>query len=1195
MSNSNASTPSEPRHSLAPCKLTNGDPAYHSVEELWHAMSLPECKNIALTGIYGSGKSTIVDTFLSMEGTPKNVLRISLSNFCDEEKIPAGEKGENEKKKEEYDNKIEYKIFQHILYKADISQTANSRFKRLRVEEKAEASTIIKSLIITFFCLIIVFEPKFLQVPSFYEAYDYIFGTYGKIVNIIADIVASTILVFIAYHALVYLKRYIRKIEKIKTKDIEVSFSEGKTVFNQLLDEILYFFKAGNYDVVVFEDLDRIPAPQRLFLKLREINILLNESHYYQSSNKTIKFIYAIKDDLFNDEVRTKCFDYIIPVIPVVNNFNAGEYLIANYAAVLDGISAADIKRLGTFITHLRELTNIMNEYMLYKKTIFKAPMSATKLLAMTIYKNLYPNDYSLIHTKGGLLYNYFNNKHIFWQQLIIPKESSVNKLKATIGDKRSNITSCRQSVLKQLQSSDNITKLVIEGIAYTFDEIVATDSLYDKFEHDKVESYIIEGDDPETGNYTYKFNDLCSAAFPDDTYYETISNDTSEILAAANKKRALEKEIFSIKSKTLCELMKLSGDGNASLAIMKQHAHEFYGSSDSKEETIATTLHGLIRGGYISDDYSTYISYTHAGSFSENDFKFQHSVIQGIPLDYDFKLSNIDALIGGIYTDNYFDKSILNFDLLNYLIDKKQSARLDNFIITARRTPDFVIAYDTTQNHRSNFFDLLFNGWQTCVFDIRNIPDNEVRTYMLHLLFRHAPIHINPSADDVEFLAEQYKFIVDDINHCNIPKLEHFYKHHNIIFKQLVEPTQSTKPLFDSVVADNHYAVNYNNLRAIYGPSFDDSSYTTIINGNTDQNLYVSKDINHLVSLFPEKDVNEHPEAMLQLAKHRTITDNNLINLLLRQKQKLTTLTSLDANRTQVIIEADCVEPSWDVVRYAYQQISDKAPLYRYINNHASTLSTESLTDADSELQTHLLCNNDILSSEAYALILKSAHNDISIDDISGLAEERLSQLIDHSLIPYSTEATNSLSAHQPTTFLKYMIQHFDAIIADAADQSFNNSNRLGIEILQSQLTISQKRAYLSNFAFIYSDSDTCDYARQICEFYHTNGFDAIADIPLLVEAIRLYQAQDSWKLKIDLINNVHRTTVYDAERTKIIVDSLGKPYTELNTYASKTSLDANPENQELLQYLISHAPYISKIKPDGNQLKVTYKKAPK
>lgn len=59
--------------------------AYHCVEELRVALNHPDCLNIALTGGYGSGKSSVIKTFLHEDGKKYNCLKISLSNFIDKE------------------------------------------------------------------------------------------------------------------------------------------------------------------------------------------------------------------------------------------------------------------------------------------------------------------------------------------------------------------------------------------------------------------------------------------------------------------------------------------------------------------------------------------------------------------------------------------------------------------------------------------------------------------------------------------------------------------------------------------------------------------------------------------------------------------------------------------------------------------------------------------------------------------------------------------------------------------------------------------------------------------------------------------------------------------------------------------------------------------------------------------------------
>lgn len=39
-------------------------------------------------------------------------------------------------------------------------------------------------------------------------------------------------------------------------------------------------------------------------------------------------FVYAIRDDMFKDSERTKFFDFIIPVIPIINSTNSSESLL---------------------------------------------------------------------------------------------------------------------------------------------------------------------------------------------------------------------------------------------------------------------------------------------------------------------------------------------------------------------------------------------------------------------------------------------------------------------------------------------------------------------------------------------------------------------------------------------------------------------------------------------------------------------------------------------------------------------------------------------------------------------------------------------------------------------------------------------------------------------------------------------------
>ena len=69
---------------LSPKLLTEKDSTYESVKELKAVVALDACKNIAVTGIYGAGKSSVINTFVSeyeKKNANKRILRVSLSTF----------------------------------------------------------------------------------------------------------------------------------------------------------------------------------------------------------------------------------------------------------------------------------------------------------------------------------------------------------------------------------------------------------------------------------------------------------------------------------------------------------------------------------------------------------------------------------------------------------------------------------------------------------------------------------------------------------------------------------------------------------------------------------------------------------------------------------------------------------------------------------------------------------------------------------------------------------------------------------------------------------------------------------------------------------------------------------------------------------------------------------------------------------
>ena len=228
---------------------------------------------------------------------------------------------------------------------------------------------------------------------------------------------AVMIAMLLSYFRLLLTPKF--KIIEVKlpgTTTIKADDHSEESVFNKNLDEITYFFEQTGYRIVFFEDLDRLDDP-KIFVHLRELNNLLNNDD--SITDKPIVFIYAVRDDIFTETDRTKFFDFIIPVIPVINSTNSGETLFkmlresknkGNEHNISDGF----VLDVSPFISDMRILLNSYNEFLIYKASLSTGQGLALKdenMLAIVIFKNLYPHDFADIQNEKGIIKQAFINK----------------------------------------------------------------------------------------------------------------------------------------------------------------------------------------------------------------------------------------------------------------------------------------------------------------------------------------------------------------------------------------------------------------------------------------------------------------------------------------------------------------------------------------------------------------------------------------------------------------------------------------------------------------------------------------------------------------------------------------------------------------------------------------------------------------
>lgn len=1163
----------EQRRPLCPKILDETDKLFPCVEELRYVVGSTRCRNIALTGVFGSGKSSVLETFLSSEPRVfKKALKISLSTFTDnQDKEPIDEK--------KYEADIEYKIVQHILYKSDPAKTTQSRFERVAYlsTRSMRLATVFAS--IAALCILMLVKPGFLHLEMM-----------GETTGIIIDLVSITYLCFYSVRLLFKGIQYVNRIRinNISAKGIEVALSRNSSVFNKLLDEIVYFFNANEYDIVVFEDLDRLREPRSLFLKLRELNMLLNESEEFIKLKKTIRFVYAIKDDIFTDDIRTKCFDYIIPVVPVIDRFNASDYLIEHKSDLFDNLDEADIRELGVWISGFRELNNVLNEFNLYKKLVMVAGMSEKKLLAIIIYKNLYPNDFANLHKKDGFLYSVFAKRKVFTDPLTHDNTDRVESLRSEIASSQEKIRKIKKSYLDYVAYEKHVESFYVGEEPYSIEDVLRSDYLFNLFQSNAFTKYYYvdsANEDAELIDYNIDFRDIEREIDSDISYAEAVYEPLEIIRADEKAVDDLNRKIRNTEQDSLQNIFHtLDGAKVRGLLV------EIERTVDKKEIALKVDfVQTMIRGGYIVEDYPSYISFYHPGSLKESDFKFLNSVRQGIKLNYDYKVEDPEEVVGQLRTDNYIKDSILNFDLLDYLLSNKDKANLlDLFVRSARLEPAFVVAYNKASRNPQTFIAKLFSGWDHAVDAIRGLSDETLQSEMLLLFFDASPMDIKLSNQERSFIGDCYPFINHNIADINAARLKEFICQYKIKFGSLIESRGTRQAeLLDFVANQGHFVINYDNLRVYLGEDFDTGSFSAISTYGSKgfYDYVIEKNLDETLKEMPSTSVEEKPDALKKLINLKGVEEDWLADYLAKQKMTFESLDGISDKKQHIVFETDKVIVSWNniLTYFTVRKVLDDT-IIAFISRHVDVLAKakcEGAPDIVTKLQRTLFCGN-ALTSGAYNSLLTCFEGEIDYSDLAeDLDEERVVQLITRKILGYSSDALEYINAnYSEDATLLFFIKYYEELLADdTVDWNIYLNNHIGIVILESELTLSQKKRFIDDYALIDTDSDdSSKYAALICIYYVKVGkIDSDTDKDVLLDSLKLYQRDDSWWNKITLINMMNDYYDYDHDTEVIMINSLGGGYRALNSFYGRAHFDVNSENIKLLQYLKDHRHYVS------------------
>lgn len=886
-------------HSLTPQILGEEEVDKIYVEGLDFAFNDPEIKNIAITGIYGAGKSTVWKTYQYIKQKEnnkefENVIMVSLGKYDEE----PNDDNNNSKR-------VEKQIINQMLSQIKYGKIPLSKYRFKN--NVSICGILLRTILSVFFIasiLLWIFRDYLIvNLPKVLENFD---------LRKFYWLCAALFLIPVIYFFFHFYQENRIKLSKVNIKGAEahIKEEENETIFDRDIKEIVYLLKSSKSSIIVFEDLDRNDKIE-IFTKLRELNFLLNSYEQANGKGRIIRFVYLLRDGLFLSKDRTKFFDFIIPVVPVVDSKTSENQLIK----LLDHrVNQHVIMNISLYIDDMRLLKNIVNEYTVYSEILplQQIELDKNKLFGLITLKNIFPKEFDLLQEDEGYIYSVFNKLENERKILKQNAYKRIDQLKDRIEDVQ-----------------NRVEKNKYEAIALSLPSYVR---VYER--NNKTVSQFIE-DWSNNKNNSYRI----SSGYGDYEYYTFQSFLDEFIFSDEEKKKKIEE--MDQEKETLINKINLEIDEllkeiknieiySYQKMISKMDPQEiellFSMDEDQKENSIVNDhyfplIRYLIVNGLLDETYGYYkgkFEIDQSQTLRKNDTIFLKGLFEAKEMDKFLSLENPKLIADRLDPADFRRFNILNQSLLDCCIQDSSHHNDVNSIMIS------VEEYD-------NYDQLI---------DVLNSFDASI-------IERYVKI----------VLAEHLELLNKILEMCEITKSEAFK---NILIAILIkkEISQSQIEMFRSFIEKNGFVVSY-----ISNSRIDDFLKNVEKSSITFENLSdANLEKERITELEKLKAYTLDPENLLYIAKiilDDKVTYGNLLGSVYGSELLKSSQEYIDKNYNSFI--SDYINSNKENIWYT----NDEIHLVRILLSSISLEEKLNYIDKNDTLITDINQLNPILSEK--------------------------------------------------------------------------------------------------------------------------------------------------------------------------------------------------------------------------------------
>lgn len=1030
--------------SLAPISNIKESP---TLDMLINAVGDSKNYNIALSGKYGAGKSSIIRSFF--KGVRKIIykpLYISLGMLgLENGKIDVNE----------FCQEIEKSIIQQIIYKENNTKLPDSNIKRVSKLKKRNIIYIMIAIIV-----LITIKISSLYIENYSNTVKELIEQYNML-----EIWWRIAICFGILGLAIFIARIIAKfLKKIDIKNIKFNFSNTEiaiekrsteSLINKYMDELVYFFSMTNYNIVVIEDLDRFLKNDAIkdrvliiFQKLKELNQVLNSS---KQIKRKIPFIYVVKDDLFKDEEeRTKFFDAIVPVIPIMSNYNSYAELKNRFENC--NIDDKIMQDISPYINDYRVIKNLKNEYELYQKEINGDEIVKEKQLAMLVLKNLRPREYENLLNNNGTIYNIINKK----EQLIEDKKDIINSY---IKDNIEKINEYKKEKIKDFEELKRIaiSSLCGKNSNRTFSSSLSSEQfLNNSMDYNKVKDSKIY------------IHDYRGYGFTESEIFEYFGGKESFLERANNIARKPEMEI----EKLIIENEKYEKEKDD---LEKKPFYELL-VDDEKLGVNDDLIKMLLMNGYIDESYQDYMfKFKETKEINKNDYTYISNVRQHINSKYTYPIKNVGKVVEQLNENFFGTESILNYNMVDFLIKsedegikEKQHYCLSMLSELNKNKENFIFGFIKFTENKIKFLTKLHNENDNTIYEILINNNDKVDKVelMIKNLLNIPEILTNKKINDFirNYIEEKEEFSKWVELNENVKKSLVIL---NIKFKKLQDKNND---LIELIYNKNLYRLNSKMIKMLFEykglseKDFEEKNLSIIMH-NEDLNTmkeYIEKEKNEYIDncYLNTTGIKNNINDIIDCLNNWEISEESKKKIIKSMPEQIENIKDTNTEFYEELIKNNKVIPTWENYYHFYckndNEITDD--LLRNMELNIEEIKKRKVfTVTLSEEQKKELINfrakiakNNNLDINVYKQIIPICWISLGNVEENEIEDERLKILIENRAITFSDNNLQTIYNQVPEIVDIYINNNIEPFINKI--ENFNINENMMCDIIKSK-----------------------------------------------------------------------------------------------------------------------------------------------